>query len=134
MGDAFDVDVPLEKAHAEAYDALVLPGGTFNADALRMVPLARDFARAIQTAGKPIGVICHGPWLLVSEDLVKGRTMTSWPSVQDDIRNAGGAWVDREVVVDGNWVSSRKPADLPAFNRELIAMIVEARRRPPSRA
>jgi len=123
MGDAFDVDVPLAKAHPEAYDALVLPGGTFNADALRMVPLARQFARAMHTAGKPIGVICHGPWLLVSEGLVKGRTLTSWPSVQDDIRNAGGTWVDREVVVDGHWISSRKPDDLPAFNRELIAAI-----------
>jgi len=125
MGDAFDVDVPLEKAHPEAYDALVLPGGTFNADALRMVPLARQFARAMQGSGKTIGVICHGPWLLVSEELVKGRTLTSWPSVQDDIRNAGGCWVDREVVVDGNWISSRKPADLPAFNRELIAAIAQ---------
>jgi protease I len=126
LGDTFDVDVPLEKAQPEACDALVLPGGTFNADALRMVPLARQFVRAIESSGKPIGVICHGPWLLVSEGLVKGRTMTSWPSVQDDIRNAGGSWVDREVVVDGNWISSRKPDDLPAFNRELIAAIAKA--------
>jgi protease I len=131
MGDAFDVDVPLDKAHPEAYDAVVLPGGTLNADALRTVPAAKEFVRLMQQKGKPIGVICHGPWLLVSAEMVKGRTLTSWPSLQDDIRNAGGCWVDREVVVDGNWVSSRKPTDLPAFNRELVALIArEMARRP----
>jgi protease I len=131
MGDAFDVDVPLAEADPDDYDALVLPGGTLNADALRMVPKAQAFARAVQQAGKPLGVICHGPWLLVSAGLVRGRTLTSWPSLQDDVRNAGGQWVDREVVVDGNWVSSRKPADLPAFNRELVAVIEQAREAPP---
>jgi protease I len=131
MGDAFAVDVALEDADPEDYDALVLPGGTLNADALRMVAPAQAFARAMQQAGKPVGVICHGPWLLVSAGLVRGRTLTSWPSLQDDVRNAGGTWVDREVVVDGNWISSRKPDDLPAFNRELVAAVERARVAPP---
>jgi len=124
--DAFAVDVALDAARPEDYDALVLPGGTLNADQLRMVEGAQRFVQAMQAAGKPIGVICHGPWLLVSAGLVAGRTLTSWPSLQDDIRNAGGTWVDREVVVDVNWVSSRKPDDLPAFNRELIAAVARA--------
>jgi protease I len=124
--DAFPVDVDLKRAQPEDYDGLVLPGGTFNADALRMVEPAQRFVQAFQAAGKPIGVICHGPWLLVSAGLVPGRTLTSWPSLQDDIRNAGGSWVDREVVVDTNWVSSRKPDDLPAFNRELVAALARA--------
>ena len=125
-GDAFKVDVDLKRANPEDYDGLVLPGGTLNADALRMVEPAQRFVQAFQAAGKPIGVICHGPWLLVSAGLVPGRTLTSWPSLQDDIRNAGGSWVDREVVVDTNWVSSRKPDDLPAFNRELVAALARA--------
>jgi protease I len=125
-GDAFDVDVALKDADPAQFDALVLPGGTFNADALRMIEGAQRFVQAFETARKPIGVICHGPWLLVSAGLVQGRTLTSWPSLQDDIRNAGGSWVDREVVVDTNWVSSRKPDDLPAFNRELVAAMERA--------
>lgn len=125
-GSRFNVDMPLDRARAEDYDALVLPGGTFNADALRMVESAQRFAQAIDAARKPIAVICHGPWLLVSAGLVAGRTLTSWPSLQDDIRNAGGNWVDREVMVDGNWVSSRKPADLPAFCRELVEAVARA--------
>ena len=126
LGSRFNVDMPLDRARAEDYDALVLPGGTFNADALRMVEGAQRFAQAIDAARKPIAVICHGPWLLVSAGLVPGRTLTSWPSLQDDIRNAGGNWVDREVMVDGNWVSSRKPADLPAFCRELVDAVARA--------
>jgi protease I len=126
MADAFEVDVPLAQAQAADYDALLLPGGTLNADALRMVESAQRFVRAFDEASKPIGVICHGPWLLVSAGLVEGRTLTSWPSLQDDIRNAGGNWVDREVVVDANWISSRKPADLPAFNRELLEAVARA--------
>lgn len=126
IADSFAVDVLLQNADAADFDALVLPGGTMNADALRMVESAQRFARAIDEAGKPIAVICHGPWLLVSSGLVQGRTLTSWPSLQDDIRNAGGHWVDREVVVDANWISSRKPGDLPAFNRELLAALARA--------
>ncbi len=125
-GDAFEVDVPLARARPEDFDALVLPGGTFNADQLRMVEAAQRFVQAFDDARKPIGVICHGPWLLVSAGLMEGRTLTSWPSLQDDIRNAGGNWVDREVMVDMNWVSSRKPDDLPAFNRELVAALARA--------
>jgi protease I len=126
-GDSFNVDVPLAQADPRDYDGLVLPGGVINADALRMVEPARRFVRVVEDDGKPIAVICHGGWLLVSAGLVRGRTMTSWPSLQDDIRNAGGTWVDREVQTDGNWTSSRKPADLPAFNREFIAALVRAK-------
>jgi protease I len=122
-GDSFAVDVPLSRAKPEDYDGLVLPGGVVNADALRMVDLARQFARHFDQAAKPIAVVCHGPWLLISAGLAAGRTLTSWPSLQDDLRNAGAKWVDREVVSDGNWTSSRKPDDLPAFNREFIAAL-----------
>ncbi len=125
-GDRFDVDVPLDRANPDDYDGLVLPGGVINADALRMVDAAREFARAIDKAGKPLAVVCHGPWLLISAGLAAGRTLTSWPSLQDDLRNAGATWVDREVVIDGNWTSSRKPDDLPAFNREFIAALQRA--------
>jgi protease I len=125
-GDPFDVDVPLDQARPEDYDGLVLPGGVVNADALRMVEPARAFVREIDRAGKPIAVVCHGPWLLISAGLAAGRTLTSWPSLQDDLRNAGATWVDREVISDGNWTSSRKPDDLPAFNREFIAALQRA--------
>ena len=130
QGDAFDVDVPLERADPDDYDGLVLPGGVVNADTLRTDPGAQGFAQAFDRAGKPIAVVCHGPWLLVSADLVSGRTLTSWPSLQDDLRNAGATWVDREVVSDGNWTSSRKPDDLPAFNR---AFLESLRREPVER-
>lgn len=119
-GDSFPVSVSLDQARPEDYDGLVLPGGVVNADALRMNALAQSFARAIDGAGKPLAVVCHGAWLLISADLVSGRTLTSWPSLQDDLRNAGATWVDREVAIDGNWTSSRKPDDLPAFNRAFI--------------
>ncbi len=125
-GDSFDVDVPLASAKPDDYDGLVLPGGVVNADTLRTDEAAQTFARAFDGAGKPIAVVCHGPWLLVSAGLVAGRTLTSWPSLEDDLRNAGAAWVDREVVCDGNWTSSRKPDDLPAFNREFIAALQRA--------
>ena len=122
-GDSFAVDVPLAQARPQDYDGLVLPGGVINADALRMVDAARRFVQAFDQAAKPIAVICHGPWLLISAGLASGRTLTSWPSLQDDLRNAGARWVDREVVSDGNWTSSRKPQDLPAFDREFIASL-----------
>ena len=122
-GDAFDVDIPLAQADPQDYDGLVLPGGVVNADALRTDTAAQQFAKAFDGAGKPIAVVCHGPWLLISAGLAAGRTLTSWPSLQDDLRNAGATWVDREVVCDGNWTSSRKPDDLPAFNREFIAAL-----------
>jgi len=125
-GDSFDVDVPLGEARPNDYDGLVLPGGVVNADVLRTNEAAQKFAQAIDGAGKPVAVICHGAWLLVSAGLAAGRTLTSWPSLKDDLRNAGATWVDREVVCDGNWTSSRKPDDLPAFNRELIAALQRA--------
>jgi protease I len=125
-GDSFDVDVPLADARPDDYDGLVLPGGVVNADVLRTNEAAQKFAQAIDSAGKPVAVVCHGAWLLISAGLVAGRTLTSWPSLKDDLRNAGATWVDREVVCDGNWTSSRKPDDLPAFNREFIAALQRA--------
>jgi protease I len=119
------VDRLISDAQPGDYDALVLPGGTMNADAMRMVPEAQRFIKAIDGAQKPLAVICHAPWELVSANLVRGRTLTSWPSLQDDIRNAGGTWVDREVVVDGNLVTSRKPDDIPAFQREFLALLAK---------
>jgi len=120
--DRFPVDLEIDKADPQPFDALLLPGGAMNADALRMEKKAQDFVRAIDRTGKPIAVICHGPWLLISAGLTRGRTMTSYHTIQDDVRNSGATWVDREVVRDGNWLSSRQPSDIPAFNREMIAL------------
>src|SRR4051794_20329298 len=118
-GDTFDVDTTLDEADAATFDALVLPGGVANPDQLRTQPKAVSFAKAFLEAGKPVAVICHGPWTLVETGLLTGRTLTSWPSLQTDIRNAGGAWIDQEVVVDesgpGPLISSRNPDDLKAF-------------------
>ncbi|MFC7514743.1 type 1 glutamine amidotransferase domain-containing protein [Herbaspirillum sp. GCM10030257] len=122
-GDQFDADLGLADADPDDFDGVLLPGGVINGDQIRMIPEAQRFVEQIDDAGKPVFVICHGGWLLVSAGLVDGRTMTSWPTLRDDIRNAGGNWVDEEVVVDGNWVSSRKPDDLPAFNRNIIDML-----------
>lgn len=116
------VDRTLQEARPEEYGALQLPGGALNADALRVVPEVQRFLKAFQQAGKPMAIICHAPWALVSAGLVRGRTLTSYHTIQDDVRNAGSNWVDQEVVVDGNWVTSRQPSDLPAFNREMIAL------------
>ena len=121
------VDMKLEEAVPKQFDGVLLPGGALNADALRLEPAAQEFVREAERNKKPIAVICHGPWLLVSAGLLRGRTITSWPSIQDDIRNAGGNWVDTEVVRDGNLVSSRKPADIPAFNREMLNLLQESR-------
>ncbi|MDR6390153.1 type 1 glutamine amidotransferase domain-containing protein [Paraburkholderia phenoliruptrix] len=122
-GDTVDVDVTFDKATADDYDAVVLPGGVVNGDAIRLLPQAQAFVKAADNAKKPIAVICHGGWLPVSAGIIKGRTLTSWPSLQDDIRNAGGTWVDREVVEDNNLISSRKPDDIPAFNKALIGQL-----------
>jgi len=123
----FKVDLPLAKANASDFDALVLPGGVINGDALRVEKRAQQFVQEIDRAGKPIAVICHGGWLLISAGLMNGRRITTWPTLQDDMRNAGADWQDREVIRDRNLVSSRKPDDLPAFNRELIGTIAEMR-------
>jgi protease I len=116
------VDRAIRDARAEEFDAVHLPGGTVNADSLRRVPEVQAFLRAMQDAGKPIAAICHAPWELLSAGLVRGRTLTSYHTIQDDIRNAGGDWFDREVVEDGNWVTSRQPDDLPAFNQAMLSL------------
>ncbi len=121
-GDQFEADVLLDKAQSEAYDALLLPGGVFNPDALRLIPKAIQFVREFYKADKPIAAICHGSWTLINAEAVKGRTMTSWPSIQVDLVNAGAKWVDKEVVRDGKLVTSRKPDDIPAFNKEMISL------------
>lgn len=125
--DSFNVDMTFKELDANDVDAVLLPGGVINADQIRMVPEAQRFVKDMQEQKKPIAVICHGGWLLVSAGLVDGRTMTSWPSLQDDIRHAGGKWVDQEVVTDRNWVSSRKPDDIPAFNAKAIELIAAYR-------
>jgi len=116
------VDRTVGEVNAEEFDAVHLPGGTVNADSLRMVPELQAFLREMEGAGKPITAICHAPWEFVSAGLVRGRTLTSYHTIQDDVRNAGGNWVDREVVEDRNWVTSRQPGDLPAFNRAMLAL------------
>jgi protease I len=119
-GDKFKVDIPLDKAEASDFDALLLPGGVANPDQLRMLPKAVQFVRAFFEAGKPVAAICHGPWTLIDAGVLEGRTITSWPSLKADLSNAGAKWVDEEVVDDDGLVSSRKPADIPAFNRRMI--------------
>jgi protease I len=119
-GDKFDVDKKVGDADANDYDGLVLPGGVANPDFLRVDEDVRRFVRSFFEAGKPVGAICHGPWTLVEADVVRGKTLTSWPSIKTDIRNAGGNWVDEEVNTDGNLTTSRKPDDLPAFNKTIV--------------
>lgn len=126
-GDEIEVDVSLDRANPEDYDALVLPGGVMNPDKLRMDDRAVAFTRHFIDAGKPVASICHGPWMLIEADAVRGRTVTSYPSLRTDLRNAGAEWVDREVVVDRGVITSRKPADLEAFNRKLIEEIAKGR-------
>jgi protease I len=119
-GDNLKVDKTLDQARPQDYDALVLPGGAMNPDHLRMDPDAVDFVRQFVATGRTVAAICHGPWTLIEAGAVAGKTMTSWPSVKTDLRNAGANWVDREVVTDGQFITSRKPDDIPAFNRTLI--------------
>jgi protease I len=126
-GDTFGVDRTVADANADDYDGLVLPGGVANPDFLRTDEDAVRFVRAFFEAGKPVAAICHGPWTLVEADVVRGRTVTSWPSLKTDIRNAGGEWVDEEVHVDNGLVTSRKPDDLPAFCDKLAEEICEGR-------
>jgi protease I len=129
-GDELDVDTPLERARPNDYDALLLPGGVMNPDRLRANPKAVEFVRAFVSADKPIAAICHGPWTLVDADAVKGRRMTSWPSLRTDLRNAGANWVDEPVVVDRGLVTSRKPDDIPAFNEKMIEEFAEGAHTP----
>jgi protease I len=121
-GDTFEVDDLVTDADPAAYDGLVLPGGVANPDALRLEKQAVDFVRAYVDSGRPLAAICHAPWTLIEADVVRGRTLTSWPSLQTDLRNAGATWLDEEVVVDGSLVSSRKPDDLPAFLEEMLTL------------
>ncbi len=128
------VDLELAKAHAEDFDALLLPGGVANPDTLRINKQAVAFIKDFAQAGKPIAAICHGPWTLIEADAVRGRRVTSWPSLHTDLTNAGADWVDQEVVVDGNLVTSRKPEDLPAFNREFLHLLSQDKVAPSRRA
>ncbi|GAA4726915.1 type 1 glutamine amidotransferase domain-containing protein [Modestobacter marinus] len=125
-GDTKDVDVALSDADPAGYDALVLPGGVINGDFVRADQSAVRFVKAFFDAGKPVAAICHAPWVLAEADVVRGRRMTSWPSLQTDLRNAGAEWVDEEVVVDGNLTTSRNPDDLPAFGRTLVQQFAAA--------
>jgi len=124
-GDEFTIDVALDEANAEDFDALLLPGGVMNPDHLRINAQAIDFIKAFFAAGKPVAAICHGPWTLIEAGQAKGRTLTSYPSIKSDLINAGAKWVDREVVNEDGVVTSRKPDDLPAFNREMISLFGE---------
>jgi protease I len=136
-GSKFKVDVPLAEANARNYDALLLPGGVMNPDKLRIEPQAIEFIRQFVNSGKPIGAICHGPWTLIEAGAVEGRRLTSYPSIKTDLINAGANWVDEEVVVDNGIVTSRKPSDIPAFNRKLIEEIgegVHQRSGPPQQS
>ncbi|MGI8432012.1 MAG: type 1 glutamine amidotransferase domain-containing protein [Chthoniobacterales bacterium] len=126
-GDKFDVDLTLDDAQPEDFDALMIPGGLLNPDELRSTPAATDFARHFFDAGKPVAAICHGPWVLIDAGVVDGRTLTSWPAIQTDVKNAGGTWVDEEVVVDNSLVTSRKPDDIPAFNKKMIEEFAEGK-------
>jgi protease I len=125
--DMFRVDKTLDEVDAGQFDGVLLPGGALNADALRVSEKARTFVRDMDRAKKPLAVICHAPWLLVSAGLVKGRRLTSYHTIQDDIRNAGAQWEDSEVVADHNWVTSRSPKDIPAFNRAMVELFSEYR-------
>ncbi|MDB5396442.1 MAG: protease [Rhodospirillales bacterium] len=123
----FPVDMALDQANPEDFDALLLPGGVINPDALRIQPKAVAFAKAFFDADKPVAAICHGPWTVIETGAARGRRIASWPSLKTDLRNAGAEWVDQEAVVDGNLVSSRKPDDIPAFNRAMIDLFGQVR-------
>ena len=126
-GDELSVDVPLDRASSADFDALLLPGGVINPDSLRIQPKAVAFVKSFFDAGKPVAAICHGPWTIINADAARGRRMTSWPSLEIDLRNAGVQWVDEEAVADQGLVTSRKPDDIPAFNRAMIDLFSRAR-------
>jgi len=124
-GEKFEVDLSLEQANPAEFDALMIPGGTMNPDTLRSTPAALEFTRHFFKEGKPVAAICHAPWVLIDAGVVRGRKLTSWPAIQTDVKNAGGNWVDQEVVVDNGLVTSRKPDDIPAFNNKMLEEIGE---------
>ena len=127
-GDKFDVDLTLDDARPEEFDALMIPGGLMNPDELRANADALEFVRHFFSEGKPAAVICHGPWVLIDAGVVRGRTLTSWPNIKTDVKNAGGTWVDEEVHRDRNLITSRKPDDLPAFNKVIIEALSERKK------
>ncbi|GAA0734503.1 type 1 glutamine amidotransferase domain-containing protein [Sphingomonas japonica] len=129
-GETFPVDLALGEARPEDFDALLLPGGVINPDTLRTLPDAIAFVKAFFDAGKPVASICHGPWTIIEAGAARGRRMTSWPSLKTDLQNAGATWLDEEVVVDGGLVTSRKPADIPAYNRAVLELFGSARAEP----
>ena len=129
-GDKFDVDIELKDAQPEEFDALMIPGGLMNPDQLRSTDQALEFTRHFFETGKPVAAICHGPWVLIDAGVVRGRTVTSWPAIKTDLRNAGANWVDKEVVVDNGLVTSRKPDDIPAFNKKMIEEFGEGKHAP----
>ncbi len=126
-GDKFDVDLTLDEANPGDFDALLIPGGLMNPDELRSTPAATKFARRFFEDRKPVAAICHGPWVLIDAEVVRGRTLTSWSAIQTDVKNAGGNWIDEEVVVDNGLVTSRKPDDIPAFNEKMIEEFAEGK-------
>lgn len=132
-GEKFRVDAPLSKVRAEDFDTLLLPGGVINPDKMRMEPKAVAFVKAFLDSGKPVAAICHGPWMVLEAGGARGRRMTSWPSLKTDLKNAGANWVDQETVTDGTLVTSRKPDDIPAFNREMIKLFAKARVSQPAK-
>jgi protease I len=125
-GEEFPVDVPLTRANPQDFDALLLPGGVMNPDSLRIQPKAVQFVKAFFDAGKPVAVICHGPWTVIEAGAARGRKIAAWPSLGTDLHNAGAEWIDAEVMVDGNLVSSRKPDDIPAFVRAMVEVFGRA--------
>jgi protease I len=125
-GKKVTVDKTIAEVSADDFDGVHLPGGTMNADAMRMVPEVQNFLRSMQEEGKPIGAICHAPWELISAGLVSGRRLTGYKTIQDDVKNAGGDWVDAAVAQDNNWVTSRQPDDLPAFNKSLVDLFAQS--------
>jgi len=126
-GDKFDVDQTLDEARPEEFNALMIPGGLMNPDALRSNDDALEFTRHFFREGKPVAAICHGPWVLIDAGVVRGRMLTSWPAIKTDVKNAGGKWINEEVVVDNGLVTSRKPDDIPAFNKKMIEEFCEGR-------
>ena len=132
-GDTFDVDIALDEARPEEFDALMIPGGLMNPDTLRATEEALTFVRHFFEEGKPVAAICHGPWVLIDAGVARGRTMTSWPAIKTDVRNAGATWVNEEVVVDNGLVTSRKPDDIPAFNKKMVEEFAEGQHRARKR-
>jgi protease I len=126
-GDSIRVDRTVDQVRASEYDALVLPGGVINPDHLRTEPKAVEFVKQFVQSGKPVAAICHGPWTLIEAGAVRGRKLTSWPSLKTDLKNAGANWVDEQVVLDGNIITSRKPDDIPAFNKKIIEEIADGK-------